>query len=164
LAILDKGHTRDDFLLAAALCRDAGLTLAPTFVAFHPWLTLEGYCELLQAIEAVDLVDNVAPIQLAIRLLVPEGSRLLTVDEMRGHLGAFDRSTLTYRWSSPDPRVDALHAEVSSLVGARITQDRREAFAEIWRLAHDRAGLPVPRTRPVRDRATVPYLNEPWFC
>ena len=29
-------------------CRDAGLTLVPTFVAFTPWTTLAGYCELLQ--------------------------------------------------------------------------------------------------------------------
>src|SRR5215831_8099360 len=41
LSRLDKGHTRDDFVRAAALCRDVGLTLVPTFVAFHPWLTLD---------------------------------------------------------------------------------------------------------------------------
>jgi len=35
LAIFDKGHTREDFFTAVTLCRDAGLTLAPTFVAFH---------------------------------------------------------------------------------------------------------------------------------
>ena len=57
----------------------------PTFVAFHPWMTLEGYCDLLDTIDELDLVDHVAPIQLAIRLLVPEGSRLLELDEMRAH-------------------------------------------------------------------------------
>ncbi len=49
LALLEKGHTRRDFLEAVALCRAAGLTLVPTFVAFHPWLTLEGYCDLLDS-------------------------------------------------------------------------------------------------------------------
>ena len=29
----------------------AGVTLMPTFVAFHPWLTLERYCDLLDTIE-----------------------------------------------------------------------------------------------------------------
>jgi radical SAM superfamily enzyme YgiQ (UPF0313 family) len=164
LALLDKGHTRADFVEAVALCRDAGVTLVPTFVAFHPWLTLDGYCDLVDTIEELDLVDHVAPIQLAIRLLVPEGSRLLELDEMRRHVGAFDPKTLTHRWSHPDPRVDALHREVEALVGSRLTADRRATFEAISRLAHERAGTPRPRSRPARDRATVPFLNEPWYC
>src|SRR5438093_661771 len=75
LALLDKGHTRADFLQAVTLTERAGLTLVPTFVAFHPWLTLEGYCDLLDTVEQLNLIDHVAPIQFAIRLLVPEGSR-----------------------------------------------------------------------------------------
>jgi radical SAM superfamily enzyme YgiQ (UPF0313 family) len=164
LALLDKGHTRRDFVEAVEVCRDAGLVLAPTFVAFHPWLTIENYCELLDTISALDLIDHVASIQLAIRLLVPNGSRLLTLEELRPHLGAFDPATLTYRWSHPDPRLDALHAEISALVGAQINADRRTVFAKISAVAHETAGLPMPQTRPVRDRATVPYLNEPWYC
>jgi radical SAM superfamily enzyme YgiQ (UPF0313 family) len=163
LTILDKGHTRDEFVAAVALCRDAGVTLMPTFVAFHPWLTLASYCDLLDAIESLDLVDHVAPIQLAIRLLVPQGSRLITMPEMRPHLGAFDPATLTYRWAHPDPRVDALHDEVAMIVGTRLTADRRAVFDAISAIAHDRAGR-VRSTRPARDRATVPYLNEPWYC
>jgi radical SAM superfamily enzyme YgiQ (UPF0313 family) len=164
LALLDKGHTRSDFVEAVGACRVAGVALVPTFVAFHPWLTLEGYCDLLDTIAALGLVDHVAPIQLAIRLLVPNGSRLLTLEEMRRHVGAFDPQTLTHRWLHPDPRVDALHAEVSALVGARVTADRRAVFADVSALAHDRAGLPPPDTHPIRDRATVPFLNEPWYC
>ena len=164
LGILHKGHTRAGFIEAVALCRDAGVALVPTFVAFHPWVTLDGYCDLVDTIAALDLVDHVASIQLGIRLLVPQGSHLLCLDEMREHLGAFDPRTLTYRWRHPDPRVDALHAEVSAIVGARVNADRETVFAEISRLAHARTGTPMPDSRPVRDRATVPYLNEPWYC
>jgi radical SAM superfamily enzyme YgiQ (UPF0313 family) len=166
LALFDKGHTRADFFEAVALCREAGVTLVPTFVAFHPWLSLESYCDLLDTIARLDLVDHVAPIQLAIRLLVPEGSRLLTLDEVRAHIDRFDPTTLTYRWAHPDPRVDALQRDLTSLVGTRLTADRRVVFAEIAALAHDRAGLPYPvgDSRPARARATVPYLNEPWYC
>jgi hypothetical protein len=166
LALLDKGHTRAGFVDAVALCRASDVTLAPTFVAFHPWLTLGGYCDLLDTIDDLDLVEHVAPIQLAIRLLVPEGSRLLELDEMRAHLGAYDPATLAYRWTHPDPRVDALQREVITLVGRRLTADRRTVFDEVSALAHERAGL-APRgadARPARDRATVPYLNEPWYC
>jgi radical SAM superfamily enzyme YgiQ (UPF0313 family) len=166
LALLDKGHTRAGFADAVALCRASGVTLAPTFVAFHPWLTLEGYCDLLDTIEGLDLVEHVAPIQLAIRLLVPEGSRLLALDEMRAHLGAFDPATLAYRWIHPDPRVDALQRELIALVGRRLTADRRSVFDEVSAIAHERAGLAPRRAepRPARNRATVPYLNEPWYC
>jgi radical SAM superfamily enzyme YgiQ (UPF0313 family) len=164
LALLDKGHTRAGFFEAVGLCRSAGLTLVPTFVTFHPWLSLDGYCELLDTISDLDLVDHVAPIQLAIRLLVPQGSRMLTLDAMRAHLGAFDPATLTYRWSHPDPRVDALHREVADFVGGRVTADRPAAFDAVRALAYERAGRQRPEPRPARDRATVPYLNEPWYC
>jgi radical SAM superfamily enzyme YgiQ (UPF0313 family) len=165
LHLFDKGHTRADFLEAVALCRAAGVTLVPTFVAFHPWLTLDGYCELLETIDALDLVDHLSPIQLAIRLLVPKGSRLLELEQMQAHLGAFDAETLSYRWRHPDPRVDDLQREVMALVGTRLTSDRRRVFDEVRALARARAGLPVvPDTRPARARATVPYLNEPWYC
>jgi radical SAM superfamily enzyme YgiQ (UPF0313 family) len=168
LSYLDKGHTRAGFVEAVALCRAAGLTLVPTFVAFHPWLTLASYCDLLDTIECLDLVEHVAPIQLAIRLLIPNGSRLLTLDAMRVHVGAFDPATLTYRWSHPDPRVDELQRDLTALVGMRLTGNRRVIFDEVTILAHERAGLPMPRTtgdsKPARDRATVPYLNEPWYC
>src|SRR5207253_554416 len=83
LARLEKRHTRQDFFDAVALCRQVGLTLVPTFVAFHPWLTVDGYCDLLDAIDRLCLVDHVAPVQLAIRLLIPEGSRLLQLPEVR---------------------------------------------------------------------------------
>jgi len=164
LALLDKGHTRADFVSAVEACRGAELTIVPTFVAFHPWISLDGYCDLLDTIAALDLIDHVAPIQLAIRLLLPDGSRLLTLPEMHASLGAFDPSTLTHRWSHPDPRVDALQADVSALVGARVNADRRQVFTDISALAHERAGLRVPDPRPARARSTVPYLNEPWYC
>ena len=182
LARLEKGHTRRDFVEAVRLCRDAGVTIVPTFVAFHPWLTLEGYCDLLDILEALDLIDHVAPIQLAIRLLIPEGSRLWELEEVRGLVGAFDPGTLTYRWTHADRRVEDLHRDVAALVGTRLTGDRRAVFSEISDLAHERNSLKpgalgvgpprreesrVPRSvnaKPARDRTTVPYLNEPWYC
>jgi radical SAM superfamily enzyme YgiQ (UPF0313 family) len=164
LSRLDKGHSRDDFIAAVELCRRIGLTLVPTFVAFHPWLTLGDYCELLDTIEELGLVDAVASIQLAIRLLIPQGSRLLELDEVRRLVGPFDPATLTYRWLHPDPRVDQLQQDVSAMVGVKMVGDRRTMFGAVSRLAHERAGRARPNVKPPRDRATVPYLNEPWYC
>jgi hypothetical protein len=167
LRLLDKGHTRADFERAVVLCREAGLTLAPTFVAFTPWIDLPGYCELLRAIESLDLVEQVAPIQLAIRLLIPAGSRLLELPEVRALAGPFEPETLAYRWRHPDPRVDRLQEEIAALVGRRLAAPRREVFDAVFELAHARADLPpLRRLSPdeIRQRATIPYLNEPWYC
>jgi radical SAM superfamily enzyme YgiQ (UPF0313 family) len=166
LAKLEKGHTRADFERAVALCRDAGVTLTPTFVAFTPWTTLHGYCELLQTIDRLDLIPQVAPIQLAIRLLVPDGSRLLELPEIRSLVGTYSPATLTYPWRHPDPAVDDLQRHVERLVGTRLGAERGSLFRQIWIDAHDAAGLSArPRDETgALPRAAIPYLNEPWYC
>ena len=164
LRILEKGHTRRDFIDAVAACREAHLTFVPTFVAFHPWLTLEGYCDLLDLIDRLDLVEHVAPIQLAIRLLVPRGSRLLEVADVRARLAPFDAATLAHPWVHTDPRVDDLHREVMRLVGVRTSADRRSMFDEIAAIAYERAGRPTRTSAPQSERAVVPQLSEPWYC
>jgi hypothetical protein len=165
LASLRKGHTRRDFVEAATLFRSIGLTLVPTFVAFHPWLTLAGYCDLLDTIAELNLVDHVPSIQLAIRLLIPEGSKLLELDDVKGLVSGFDPATLAYGWVHPDPRVDELQRQVAALVGVKIGSDRRALFEEISALAHYRAGVPrtiVPAA--AQPQQAVPYLSEPWYC
>jgi len=164
LKLLDKGHTRADFVEAVRLCREASVTLVPTFVAFHPWVTLAGYCELLGTLATLDLVDHVAPIQLAIRLLIPAGSRLLELDEVKPLVAAFDPVTLTYRWAHPDPRLDSLQQEVASIVGRRLTSDRRDVFHAISEVAHARAGLPWRPLFASSSSSPVPYMDEPWYC
>ena len=84
---------------------------------------------------------------------------------MRAHLGPFDAETLTHCWTHPDPRVDELQRDVMALVGTRLASNRQSVFAEVRALARERSGLPYHEdTRPARARATVPYLNEPWYC
>jgi len=164
LRILEKGHTRADFIAAVDRCRQADLTLVPTFVAFHPWMSLEDYCDLLDTIAALDLVDHLAPIQLAIRLLIPRGSRLLELEEVRTLASRFDPKTLSFLWSHPDPRVDALQQEVAAIVGRRLTSHRREAFAAISALAHERAGIAFRGFAGTNRSRAVPYVDEPWYC
>jgi hypothetical protein len=164
LSLLQKGHTRADFLAVVDQFRALGLALAPTFVAFHPWTTLASYCDMLDVIEHEQLVDHVAPIQLGIRLLIPQGSRMLELEEVRQVAGAFDPGTLTFRWRHRNPDVDRLHEEVAAEIGSRLTAHRRELFDAISGRAHDRAGLARAQVPLLAARATVPYLNEPWYC
>ncbi len=169
LAILEKGHTRDDFIQVVRLCRQAGLILHPTFVAFTPWISVEGYQDLLSLLAELDLIDQVAPIQLAIRLLIPAGSRLLELPEVRDMVGPFGDGALVYPWQHKDPRVDQLQADVQALVQAATArqEDRREIFSHVWMLAEQ---APVDSSRPLPHatrgprRAPIPYLTEPWYC
>ena len=164
---LDKGHTRADFFAAARACRDAGLALSPTFVAFTPWTTIDGYIDLLDVVEELDLTGHVAPVQWGIRLLVTWDSRLLELADLRQLVGAFDQKTLTFPWRHPDERVDDLQREVMNLVGMRINQPRHDLVAGIRRLASKRSALAhsSPETStPPHPRTEIPYLNEPWYC
>jgi radical SAM superfamily enzyme YgiQ (UPF0313 family) len=167
LAKLDKGHTRADFLAVVELFREAGLVLHPTFVPFMPWTTLAGYCELLRVIAEHKLVENVAPIQLAIRLLIPAGSRLLELEEIRSLVQPFDAAALVYPWLHEDPRVDKLASDVQEIVhrGEKLKQSRGKIFLRIWEAAHAAAELAyAPPEATMVSRAAVPYLNEPWYC
>lgn len=165
---LDKGHTRADFERVVELLAEVGLALQPTFVAFNPWITLSGYAELLATLASLDLIDNVPSIQLAIRLLIPAGSRLLELDDVRGLIGPFDPEMLAYPWQHPDPRVDELQREVEALVGnAGEEADRRALFERVWenvRAIGDAEVGSLPRIPPGRPRVTIPYLTEPWYC
>jgi Radical SAM superfamily len=87
---LAKGHTAADFGRALGLLRRHGLAVHPTFIPFHPWTTARDYGAFLERIADYDLVGSVAPIQLALRLLVPAGSLLLDLPEMTAVLGPFD--------------------------------------------------------------------------
>ncbi len=160
---LDKGHTRRDFIEAAALMRETGLILSPTFIAFTPWTTLEGYRELLRMIAELNLIEHVAPIQLALRLLVTHGSRLLELSDLRGRLRDFDYRAMVYPWSHPDPSMDKLADRVFRLVSEQQKLGRRrgEIFEAVWRLAFDEV---LPKNFRLLPRSAVPYLNEPWYC
>jgi len=165
LRALDKGHTRADFLHVAAAFRALNMTLHPTFVPFTPWTTAGSYIELLQTIYDESLVENVTPIQLGIRLLIPEGSRMLELEEIRGAVGKFDAESLVYPWRNVDARLDTLSETVQVIAADadRRKQSRFAAFERIWQAAHATAGLAASKLR--EPRATqVPFLSEPWYC
>jgi radical SAM superfamily enzyme YgiQ (UPF0313 family) len=162
LATLAKGHTRADFLEALHLASAAGLPLSPTFIPFTPWTTLSGYAGFLHELAELGLAEQVAPVQLAIRLLIPQGSLLLELPEVRRLVDPFDASALCYPWKTPDERVDALWRRINDAVrnGEKRRASRGEIFREIARLADAGEWAETP----LQSRATIPYLTEPWYC
>jgi radical SAM superfamily enzyme YgiQ (UPF0313 family) len=165
---LQKGHTREDFFDVVEECRRTGIVLQPTFVPFTPWTTYENYLDLLEQLRRLQLIGAVAPIQLAIRLLVTAGSRLLDIEEVRTGIGPFDAKSLIYPWEHSVPGIDRLCEELQDLVAAadKLKQGRAAIFEKICRAANrsadrytDEKDLPVPAAE-----TGVPYLNEPWYC
>jgi radical SAM superfamily enzyme YgiQ (UPF0313 family) len=192
LGILAKGHTRTDVETALGLARGAGITLRPTWVPFTPWTSLDDYIALLDFIEDRDLIDAVDPVQMSIRLLVPPGSLLESHQAFLPHRGALDAQRFTWTWKHPDPRMDVLHAEVSTIVeraagpgeeaGLTFTRVRdaaqRAAGASSARKSNARTlsardvarralSLPtraVPPPPVALAKGRPPRLSEPWFC
>jgi hypothetical protein len=159
LVKLRKGHTRADFIAAVGLCKQAGVTLAPTFVPFTPWTTIGGYVDLLEQLDALGLAEGVAPIQLAIRLLVTAESKLLELPDIRDLLDPFDAESLTFPWRHPDPRVDDLQRAVKQIVGGVSHASRGDTFDRILTLATG------TEDRPARAKGAMPpYMTEGWYC
>ncbi len=165
LEILDKQHSREDVSAALHAVREAGIAMRPTWVAFTPWTTLDDYRDVLDFVEAEGLIDHVDPVQYAIRLLIPPGSWLAEHPETLPHRGPLDEAALTYRWTHPDPRMDALQKKVAELVenDAGTDEDPWATFFRINALANGHAPADVVFSLPA-DRQSVPRMTESWFC
>lgn len=143
--------------------------LAPTFVTFTPWTTIEGYMELLRLFEKLELVDYVAPIQLAIRLVIPANSRLLELAEAREVIGEYDEAALSYLWEHQDSRVERIYKDVFDVVkrASRGGASRRAVFHQIWKSVNNVAGTShlTPPGRSYRlPKEPVPRMSKTWFC
>lgn len=170
LAYLEKGHTARDLEAALDLADRAGIALRPTWVPFTPWSTIESVAAIVEFVERHDLIAQVPPVQFALRLLVPPGSLLVEVLQRQGLLGDFDPQALTYRWTNPDPRVDALQARVAEIAArakgcAQHGERSPAAFALIKQAVREAAGgVPVPAEPVPTAVKPVPGLTEDWFC
>jgi len=169
LAHLAKGHTRADIATALEVTRQAGIALRPTWVAFTPWTTLDDHLAWLDFLADEGLIDSVDPVQYGLRLLVPPGSLLLESAALRPHLGPLEQETLSYRWTHPDPRMDALQTETAHAVAQTVeaSEDAPAIFDRVRALAAAAAGAPAPG--PVaagmsKGRKRPPRLTEAWFC
>ncbi len=169
LGHLDKGHVKEDVVRLVRAAREARVSIRPSLVAFTPWTSPQDYFDLLDFIEEHALIDEVDPIQMAIRLLVPPGSCLLESAHMRKHVRALDPENFMYRWEHPDPRMDRLHEEALLLVedAAARREDAAVTFLRLRRLAADILERPAqskPKGVFPSERVRPPRLSESWFC
>lgn len=169
LSHLAKNHTRTDAIAVFYLSQKAGIALRPTFLPFTPWTSLEDLRNLFETIENEGMIDYVDPIQLTIRLLIPPASLLLTESSMQPFLGLIDENEITYAWSHPDARLDALQKRFSQTVEAGLAEDcdPRTIFYQLkeYTLALIEARDPqIIKGTPEIERVLPPRLSESWFC
>lgn len=170
LAILDKGHTRADISAALDLLDRDGVTMRPSLLPFTPWSTLADYLDLLDLVDEHALWSAVDPVQLGIRLLLPEGSLLLGRPEMAPHLRGRGPDG-SWRWEHPDPGMDALAEEVAAITAE--AADRGEDGTATHRSVRAAAGAHARRAGLPWDAGVAPRagggcegprLSEAWFC
>ena len=165
LARLAKGHTAADATAAVELVREAGMDIHPTWLPFTPWTTAGGVAEIARFVWEQDLAPVTDPVQLSIRLLIPDGSLMLEVDGLSDFVVGYDAEALGYVWRPFDPVMDVLQGELATLAehGADADESPLLTLEKMTSVIADFAGVPVSAApRPTeRDR---PRLSEPWFC
>jgi len=165
LRLLDKGHTAADMARSVEILRREGIEIRPTWLPFVPWTELSHVRDIFTFIAEHDLFGATDPVQMGLRLLLPAGSLLLELDEVRTRIGPYDPDALTYPWRNPDPEVDALQQRLADLAadGADRGIPALETLTAQWRTVleatgDDPAGAVIGTPRP------VPGLTESWFC
>ena len=167
LDLLDKGHSANDAAAAVHILRDAGIDIRPSWLPFTPWSTRADIDEMFRFISAHDLIESTDPVQMGIRLLIPQGSLILDVEGIDRYLGAYDSDLLSHTWSAADPAMDRLAAslmstaEAASVSGAQVG----ETFMAQWLAVVEGTDLGAPHDA-IDQGATVgrPKLTESWFC
>ena len=164
LEILDKNHTVADMRAAVGLLRAAEVFVRPTWLPFFPWTTPDDMVELVRFLDEMSLWEATDPVQLAIKLLIPEGSLLENHTAVAPHLARYEPTSLTWEWAFADPEAEVLHKELDALAAAG-SDCGAEALTTLglMREAIGRAvgvdlGPMPPSTGP------VPHLTESWFC
>lgn len=165
LALLDKGHTVADMEQALVIARAAGIDIHPSWMPFMPWTEPSHVVDIFRFLDRHDLLGITDPVQLSIRLLVPEGSLIL--DVAAGQMIEYDATALSYRWHSQDPRSDRLQTELAGIAAAHADsgRDPLETLVEMWAVSLDAAGDdPAEAQIPAGATAGRPRMTEPWFC
>ena len=177
LRILNKGHTAADESAAVILLRAHGIEVRPSWLPFTPWTNATELGAMLDFVVAHDLVGNVDAVQYTIRLLLPEGSLLLSAPQVKSRLESYDAAGLSWVWTAGEAGLDDLQRDLATLVETAGTGTEavgpEDIFADVdarVRAHTSRHGLRSSMARPGRGIRSSgpagprPRLNEPWFC
>ena len=164
LTRLDKGHTIADMAEACRILSGAGIAVRPSWLPFTPWTDRASLASLIEFLDDNLLWGAIDPIQLTIRLLIPDGSLVLSLPGIERHLRGYHPDDLGYRWVSDDPDLDVLQRELAGLVDRAVGDDADPI--EIMEGIRSTLGSALGcRFGPMPPRpSTAPRLTESWFC
>jgi hypothetical protein len=156
LRALEKGHTAADMAAAVAILRSVGIQVRPSWMPFTPLTRPGDLSDIFDFLVDGELLATVDPVQLSIRLLIPEGSLILK-SEMAPYIGDYEPEALSFGWRSLDPEVDELQRRLAEIAASGVN-DQHATLLEMWSAV--KPGL-APPTWPHGHAAR---LTESWFC
>lgn len=163
---LSKGHKRDEIYTAVSYVDNAGIDFHPSFVPFTPWTGKEDYEEILRFVYQMGMEGFVEPVQLAIKLLVPEASLLLSSKEFLPYKGSYSQETFSYLWSYREPAMAELELDVKARVqkGEDDNEPFDETFWDLWHITEVYLDREILLPRKLERKAMAVSSSETWFC
>jgi hypothetical protein len=163
LEILAKNHTVADMAAATDLVRAAGVHIRPTWLPFFPWTSVADVAAIADFLDAFGLWEATDPVQLSIKLLIPEGSLLENHPAVVPHLERYRPEALTWGWRFASTEVDALHRSLGKIAeeASDCRADAIDTLTEMSAAIDNAAGR---KTRPLSPGPKAPRLTESWFC
>jgi radical SAM superfamily enzyme YgiQ (UPF0313 family) len=164
LGILDKNHTVAEMSAAVGTLRDAGIHVRPTWLPFLPWTRPSDLVHLVQFLDLHELWAATDPVQLSIKLLIPDGSLLEEHPAVTPFLLGYQPSALTWAWEFEHPATELLHKQLDAIAGdaADSAADSTETLVAMRQVIGQEAGVDLG---PVAGwGAPAPHLTESWFC
>lgn len=163
LQVLDKNHTVSDMVEAVSVLRGAGVHIRPTWLPFLPW-TEPGHLRSLSLfLDELRLWSATDPVQLAIKLLIPQGSLLEDHPSVTPHLIEYLPRSLTWSWRFSHPGAETMCEELEGIAAnaSDCGQEAVETLEVMRRRVGELTGEPfgaMPASPP------TPRLTESWFC
>ena len=167
---LIKGHSKKDFLEVLKNARENEISIRPSLIAFTPWTTPKDYIELLNFIEENDLIYEIEPIQMSIRLLIPPESSLLQLKDLKKYLVDFEPEKFSHTWKHPNSKMELLNLKISGIVEKHesLNKDALETFTaikkEFSKIFPEITNKENITIRAKRVSVKPPKLTESWFC
>lgn len=163
LEILDKNHTVADMGKAVLVLGSAGVHIRPTWLPFLPWTTPGQVLDLVSFLDRNSLWSATDPVQLAIKLLIPEGSLLEGHPAVVPHLLGYEAQSLTWSWSFAHQETEQLHHELDAIAaeGSDCGADTADTLATMRNRIARAVGVDLP---PMPASPPTPRLTESWFC
>jgi hypothetical protein len=144
--------------------RRADIHVRPTWLPFLPWTHPDHLVRMVDFIDSQRLWSATDPVQLAIKLLIPEGSLLESHPAVTPFLRSYEPMTLTWAWEFEHASSETLHKELDA-IAADASDCGAEAAdtLEAMRLAIASGAGADLGPMPAFGEPT-PRLSESWFC